>query len=55
MLSDMLLTVSDNYDTNVATIKMCPEKQQHVDLSHFIAENKDSRGRKINPLVLMRN
>lgn len=44
MLSDILLTVSDNYecymeDTNVATIKMCPEKQQHVDLSHFIAEN----------------
>lgn len=26
MLSDILLTVSDNHDTNVATIKMCPEK-----------------------------
>lgn len=47
----MLLTASDDYmeDTDVATITMCPEKQEHVDLSHFIAENKDSGGRKKKP------
>lgn len=56
-LSDMLLTASDDdmEDTDVATITMCPEKQEQVDLSHFIAENKDSGGKKKSLLVLMIN
>lgn len=33
--------------TNVSTIKRCP-KQQHVDLTHFIAEIKDSGGKEIS-------
>lgn len=58
MFSDILWTASKDCEhymepTNVATIKMCPQKQQHVDLAHFIAEKRILEEKK--SLVLMTN